>query len=307
MQRSSFRQTFFYESGQALVLVLLSLSVVLTIVLFILSRSITDISISTEQADSVRAFSAAEAGIERALITGSGYSDVSIGNASYSVDVSDYSEGQNTFNYPSKLLSGNSMTNWFVSHNALGNMFCGAGYPCFTGNTLKVCWGNEGTSKSTATTPAIEISVYYENPVGSLANVKLARAVYDPNDARRASNSFAMPDPGICQIGGVNYAFQKTLYFSDLNIPSTTYNTQNGLLFAKVRMLYNNTGIGHIVGTSVAFAGNTTLPSQGLEIISTGSSGATGSESNRRVNVFRGWSEFPFSGLSIFSPYGLVK
>ncbi len=307
MQRSSFKQTFFYESGQALVLVLLSLSVVLTIVLFILSRSITDISISTEQADSVRAFSAAEAGIERALITGSSYNDVSIGNASYSVNVSDYSEGQTTFNYPSKLLSGNSMTNWFVSHNTLGNIICGAGYPCFTGNTLKVCWGNEGTSKSTATTPAIEISVYYEDPVGSLANVKLARAVYDPNDARRASNSFAMPDPvGTCQIGGVNHAFQKTITMSGLGIPASSYTVANGLLFAKVRILYN-TDASHIVGTSVAFAGNTTLPSQGLEIISTGSSGVAGSESNRRVNVFQSWAEFPFSGLSVFSPYGLVK
>ncbi len=45
-------------------LVLLSMSVVLTLVLFILSRSITDIAVTTSQEEAVRAFSAAEAGVD---------------------------------------------------------------------------------------------------------------------------------------------------------------------------------------------------------------------------------------------------
>ena len=38
-----------HNAGQALVLVLLSLAVVLTLVLFILSRTITDIAVSTSE------------------------------------------------------------------------------------------------------------------------------------------------------------------------------------------------------------------------------------------------------------------
>ncbi len=289
------------ESGQALVLVLLSLSVVLTIVLFVLSRSVTDISTSTEQADSVRAFSAAEAGIERALITGSGSSE-NFEDASYSVSVSDYSKGARSFNYPAPLLSGETMTNWFVSHDPnTGKITCDPPFPCFKGDTLKVCWGNPGSTEI----PAVEVSVYYKTDPKDLKTVQIARAAYDPTVIRAASNSFSSPVDGTCQIGGVTYAFQKTITMSGLGIPAGSYNVANGLLFAKIRMLYN-TGSGHVIGTDVNFAsnGNSTLPSQGLDIVSTGTSGTSGNLSNRRVSVFRGWPEFPFSGLAVFYPYG---
>ena len=50
------------ESGQALLLVLLGMAVVLTIVLSILSRSVTDIAVTSREEEALRAFSAAEAG-----------------------------------------------------------------------------------------------------------------------------------------------------------------------------------------------------------------------------------------------------
>ena len=59
------------EKGQALILVLLSLAVVLTVVLSVFSRSITDVSISSKENDAMRAFSAAEAGVEQVLVVGS--------------------------------------------------------------------------------------------------------------------------------------------------------------------------------------------------------------------------------------------
>lgn len=296
-----------FESGQAIVLVLLSLSVVLTIVMFVLSRSVTDIAVSTEQGDSIRAFSAAEAGVENALITGAGSSgSVQIGDASYKVDVVNFSEGSYSFNYPVPMLSGDTMTNWFVAHDADGNIVCGAGLPCFTGNTLKVCWGNSGTPANGSSTPAVEISVYYEATPGVLSTIRVARATVDPNVTRSGSNYFGLADAGGCQINGVNYAFQKTITMSGLGIPAESYNTQNGLIFAKIRMLYN-TNTGHIIGTNVDFPGNSTLPSQGLNIVSTGTAGTEGSSSNRKVSVFRGWPEFPLSGLAIFYPYGISK
>jgi Tfp pilus assembly protein PilX len=55
------------EKGQALLLVVLMLSVVLVVVLSYVSRSITDVSISTYQEESVGALAVAEAGIESDL------------------------------------------------------------------------------------------------------------------------------------------------------------------------------------------------------------------------------------------------
>ena len=58
------------QRGQTLLIVLLLLAVVLTIALSIASRSITDINVSIKEEEAARAFSAAEAGIEQALIGG---------------------------------------------------------------------------------------------------------------------------------------------------------------------------------------------------------------------------------------------
>lgn len=295
------------ESGQALVMVLLSLAVVLTLVLFILSRSITDVAVSSGQAESVRAFSAAEAGIEKALVIGTGSTSTSIGDASYSSTVSDFAKASYDFNYPAPLLSGDTMTTWFVAHDSDGNMICDSnlGYPCFTGNILRICWGNAGTSADTTTTPALELSVYYESTPGDIATVKIARAAFDPNSGRTTSNSFAAPDGGICQIEGTNFAFQKNITFSSLGIPSDSYQVQNGLIFARVRLFYN-TDVAHAVGTSVN-GSSSTLPSQGINVVSTGTAGQGTAQSNRRVSVFQGWPEFTFGGNSLFSASAITK
>lgn len=290
-----------YNSGQALILVLLSLSVVLTIVLYVLSRSITDITTSTEQVDSVRAFSAAEAGVENALITGAGTSGtVAIGNATYSVDVTN--SASSYFNYPIQMSSGDVTTVWFVSHKSDGSMTCDSDYPaCYTGNELKVCWGNQGTSPSFDTTPAVEVSVYYETTPGDLSTVRIARATFDPNTTRTSINHFGSASAGPCTIGGTTYAFENTITLSDLG--GVGFNN-NGLLFAKVRMLYNESEA-HSIGYSVSSG---TLPPQGIEIDSVGNSGDTGSQSTRRIKVFQGWPEFPLIGSSIYTPaVGLTK
>lgn len=303
MKRDIFGRTY-SQSGQALVLVLLSLSVVLTIVLFILSRSVTDITTSTVQSDSVRAFSAAEAGVERALVAGGTFTG-SIGGASYTVSASS-ATGGTFFNYPITLMSGENSTLWFVSHDSNGNIVCSAGSPCFTGNLLKVCWGNPGTSSSVSTTPALEVSIYFENTPGDLSTIRIGRKIYDPNSTRILSNAFTAPDSGNCQINGMNYSFQKLITLSDLGIPVGSSSIQNGLIFAKMRMIYN-TDAGHLIGADANLAGDTLLPSQGINIVSTGVSGVGGDASNRRVNVFKGWAEFPFAGVAIFYPSGIVK
>lgn len=294
-----------YQRGQALVLVLLSLAVVLTIVLFILSRSITDVAVSSRSEEAVRAFSAAEAGVENALVVGTSSGLTTIGNATFNANVSNVSEGSNNFNYPVPINSGEATTLWFVAHDEANNdsLICNAQKPCFTGKQLKICWGNTGTGGSSSTTPAVELSVFYETTPGDPATTRIARAVYDPNSGRLASNSFSSPDGGTCTIGDVSYAFQKTIDLSTLGVPAGSYGSQNGLQFARVRMFYN-TDTSHAVGFDVNFAGNLLLPSQGSQIDSTGTAG----QSNRRISVFQGWPEAPaiFEG-AVFSSFGLVK
>lgn len=293
------------ESGQALVLVLLSLAVVLTIVLFILSRSVTDIAISSRTQEAVRAFSAAEAGVEKALVIGQSSGLTTIGSAMYNANVSSVANGASNFIFPIQLNSGDASTLWFVGHDLANNdaLICSLANPCFTGKSLKVCWGNSGTSASSPTTPAAEVSVFYDKTPGDLSTIQIARAVFDPNSGRTSSNNFAAPDAGTCTIGSQSYQFQKTIDLSTLGIPAGSYGTQNGLQFARIKLLYN-ADAAHSIGFDVNFAGNSILPSQGEQIDSTGTAG----ESNRRLSVFQGWPEAPsvFESV-IFSPTGLSK
>ena len=269
------------NSGQALVLVLLSLSVVLTLILYLLSRSITDVAVSSRQEESVRAFSAAEAGVERALVTGADNSDLNIG---YTAKVTGYAENSAEYIYPTPLASGDWATIWFIGHDAIGN-FTSTG--AFTGNQMKICWGNDGSN------PAIEVTVYYAT---SSTTVQIARAAFDPDFLTRSpSNSFDPPEDGTCNIAGTVFDSQADIVFSSFLPPITN---RTGLLFAKIKMFYNDTP--QRIGVKVSGG---TLPSQGQDISSTGTAG----ESNRRISVFRGWPEFPFASDALFSPNAITQ
>lgn len=292
------------SKGQALVLVLLSLAVVLTLVLFILARSVTDISISSKNEESVRAFSAAEAGVEKALIIGTTTGSFNSNTASYTANVTSAAAGAKTFVYPIELNSGDAMTLWFVSHDEDGNLVCDSNNPCFSGNTIRVCWGKSGTPSSSSTTPALELSFYYLGTSGDYSTTKIARAVYDPYSSRALSgygsdlaNNFSSPDSGTCDIDGSSFQFQKTLTLTDFGINTAT------LQFMKARIFYNS-DTSQSIGFDVDFSGNTTFPSQGITIDSTGVAGS----SNRRLNVFQSWPELPtVFDYSIYSSSGLTK
>lgn len=299
------------QNGQALVLVLLSLAVVLTLVLFILSRSITDIAISSRQEESARAFSAAEAGIEKSLVIGKGINQ-DFQDAKYISSVSDYADGIQDYIYPINMASGDSFTTWFSAHDTDGNLLCDATHPCFystslgSANFIKVCWGKPETLSENLIIPAIELIFFYEDTPGDVSTVKIARAAFDPNSSRTTENAFTSSDLGSCTISGNQYAFQKTLTFNDLVIAPGSFQShqsQGGLQFMRARMFYNS-DTSHPIGVTVNFAGNSVLPSQGQSVVSTGVSGG----SNRRLEVFQGWPEPPsVFDYSVYSSAGLTK
>lgn len=306
------------DSGQALLLVLLAMAVVLTVVLSVVARSITDLNVTSKEEESLRAFSAAEAGVEQALITGSDVtisSGAALGNASVNAKVTGSTTTTRRFANPNALSSGESGTIWFVNHDVNGNSICNAagGFPCFTGSNINICWGSVGTSAASLTTPAIEVSIFYESTPGDKSTTKVARATFDPYSTRRTSgvngdspNSFSQPTGGsdCTTIGESKYAFSTNLAFGTpgLGIPAGSYGTPNGLQFARIRMFYN-TDVTHEFGVTVDNA-QPVLPPQGIKIESTGTSGV----SNRKVEVFQGYGEPPpIFDAAIFSGSGILK
>lgn len=294
------------DSGQALLIVIVTLAAVITVALSVVARSVTDLRNVGKEEESLRSFSAAEAGIEKALITANLGQTVTITdggtleNATFVAQVSDFAQGASQFSHPKEMLSGESATVWFIAHDQNGDLTCGIPtQPCFTGNRMRICWGLSGTNGSVATTPAMEVSVTYDPDAnGNWDDIQIARAAYDPNSGRRGSNFFASPDSGTCTIGNKTYQFQKNIQFnSDLGINNT-----GGLLVARIRMLYNTT-TAQPIGIDVNGSGSL-LPGQGKRVESVGRSG----ESSRKVEAYTLFPDLPsIFDSAIFSPIGITK
>jgi hypothetical protein len=315
------------ENGQALLLILLVMSVVLTVVLSIVARSVTDVGISKSQDSSIRAFSAAEAGIERAIIgnvvSGTTY-DLTESGASFTPVIATMRSTQNPdgtwgFNYPSNLSAGESATFWFVSHTVDANgeekITCQGGLPCYKpADWVSICWGENLTPQDNVTTPAIEVEFYYDSNVpyrwdvsNDFSGIRVARATSDPYSIRRTNNGFSTITPNGCNMLGKTYAFRRRIYLipgggandEKLEIPNWSSLTNGALIMVRVRMLYN-TDKAHPVG--IITQANT--PAQGVLIESTGVS----LDSYRKLSVFQGYAEPPFAfDSTIFSGGGISK
>jgi hypothetical protein len=307
-------QTSKNSSGQAVLLVLLGMAVVLTVVLSVVSRSVVDISITTRDEDSARAFSAAEAGIEN-LIIGNSATPVQLGSgASYKSNISSYGESKNYFNFGDieKFYSGETATVWFVSHDDSNppKLVCGDS-PCFSGNSLKVCWGNDGSTVADLgeQTPAIEVSLYYDsNPPKAISltpdysGVAVSRSAFDPNTSRGWTNNFSTASVGSCSLDDKTYPFYADidLISVDRNLPANCAGTAGCLLFARIKFFYN-TQTAHELGVGVSGG---TLPSQGELLSSLGSSG----DASRRIdaiNLYKSPLDIFESG--VFSGDSLIK
>jgi len=290
-----------YQSGQALLVVVLIMAVALVVVLSIASRSTTDISKTTYDENALRAFSAAEAGIEDALLKNSGAGATSTVNIDTNANVSYTSvvapaTTTDTFNHPGPIVSGQSRTFWFVSHGGDGSLTCSGGLPCTRANQMEVCWGASGTADNTPQTPAIELTMYYDDSVGKLStaspnnyqSVKTYRFAYDPQAGRRGSNSFSSTS-GSCSFNPGSYAFSTGTINLNSYLPASCPTTAGGgcLVMLKVRALYN-TATAQSVGLYVHnTSGAAVLPAQGTQVDSTGTAG----DSTRKVSVFRSYAE----------------
>ncbi len=262
---SAFPRNKFFSSGQALLFVLLGMAVVLTVVISVVSTSIVDVSVTETEEESFKAFSAAEAGIENFLSSGITSGGLSESGASFNVESSDLASGNVIdFGDIGSYRAGDVATVWFVSHqdDESFNMTCSGGKPCFNGSVFDLCWGSDPNDK-----PAVELLVFYGNRSqvfsGNFSSVRVKRYVFDPVAGR---------SEGFASVGGGCLGYNHSASISDL--PS-------GLLFARVRFLYNT------APQSFAVQAASMFPSQGRIISSLGTAG----QASRRVEMIEMYRE----------------
>lgn len=156
------------SSGQVALIVLLIMVVILTIGLSLASRSITDIRISQDEKEALRAFSAAEAGIEEALRQDlSVWSGGAVSVGSLKADVTVAETGERT-------------TQTIEEGGTMSILLEGASSPP---TSLRINWIDTTKSNETSDYASIEVIVYKQ----SGSNYTFRRFAYN---AQHRNNGF---------------------------------------------------------------------------------------------------------------------
>lgn len=298
------------SAGQAIIFALLLTAVVITVGLAVVSQSIVDIKTSTQSQETVKAFTAAEAGIEQAL----GQALVSpvtrtlvlpktyVGNAYFNASVNTLGLGQSQYIFPRSMVSGDAQTLWLVSHKTDGGLGCGDSLPCvtFTGiPTFDVYFGNYPASSPT---PALVIDVYYKADHSSqgYGDVKIVRTAYDPDSVRQQSDNFTPLVGGQYNFLNNSFAYKTTVNLSSLGIGPSVYGQANGLQIIRARILYATAA----QPVAFDFASNLAagLPSQGYQPQSVGT--VTNSSSIKLSSVYPWPDSFAMFDHAIFAGSG---
>lgn len=255
-----------YQSGQAVLIIIVGMMIALTVGLSVATRSIINLQTTTEEDQSQRAFSAAEAGVEQALQNNENISDISLENNATikQVTVNTIEQNNLLLNNGTPVLRNEPIDIWLSDY---------PDYSSPRSGVLNIYWGT-ATDCNEAALEIITITG------ATPQSATTSRTVLDPCAARRGTNNFTSPSAG-ATAGGT--ALQ---YGASLSVTS-------GLL-VRVIPLYQNTTIG------VVSSGGLVLPSQGAQIESTGQAGQT----QRKITVYRGFPKIPyeFFPLAMFSP-----
>lgn len=246
------------QKGQALLIVVLVMVVALTVGLSVVSKSITNLRTSTEEANSQKALSAAEAGIEQSIKNNAPIAQGSFGNSTtYSTNITQVLGTSFLVNGGNPVIQDAGADLWLSDYSEnQANLYNNP----WSGN-LTIKWGTSSDSCSNA---AIEVVVI----TGSKAAPQVKRYTFDPCATRASVNRFSFAPLVSGSISGKNFYYESTI------------NISSGLI-GKIIPLYTNTPVGVI--------GSVALPLQGSTITAVGKSGGT----ERKVNVFQGYPEIP--------------
>lgn len=286
--------------GQIVIILLLVVVVSLTIGLSVVGRSMSEISTATKTEESSRAFSAAEAGIEKALRESPGIGGGTIGNLRVE-NLTNQSQAQVDWN--ASLPKSNKALEYppfgkeaFAQFWLANPQTLAASY---NQNSFELYFGDPAQDYVTApdNKPAVEVNVVYKE--GS--EYKSYRAFYDSKSDRRSGNSF-----GECTLspsavetndfGAANRSFYCKATVSGYgSVTPARYP-----ILVRIRILYTNTS--HPVALKPA--GTASLPPQARIFKSTGTSGNI----QRTLELFQQKSVMPnLFDYALFSAGQLEK
>lgn len=219
------------NSGQALLIILLIMAVILTISLAVVSRSITDLKVSRQEEESARVFSVAETGIEQAMLNPAVGLNDTINGVNYQVTCSP--EGnQRSFDFGgAKFAQGAIQTLWLVGHTGEDP---DPSVTPYTGSNLALFWGNQGQAND-ATAPALEATLYYRD--GGV--FKVARYAFDAT----SRGGFASASYDSSRL----YPFQATINSLPGGVPYAL----------RLKLIYN------VAEVALKVEGNAVFPAQG--------------------------------------------
>lgn len=252
--------------GQMLLIVVLVMVVVLTVALSAATRTITNLRVSSDEESSERAFSAAEAGLERAL-GGNQSTTGTFDNAStYTTTVIQETGRELLLNNNVTVLKDDSEDVWLATYPTFATPYTG-NLTIHWGSANDVCSPNEAEN----TMAALDIAVIS----GNIANPTITHYPVDPCPQRRIANNFSPVSLGAGTVKDKSFPYR------------TTIAVNSGLL-ARVRPLYAPTTIG-VNGCNSGGANCIDLPSQGTIIESLGVS----ENAQRKIVTFRSYPRIP--------------
>lgn len=282
------------EKGQVVIVLLLVMLVALSVGLVITQRSINDVTTSTQTEQFSRAFSAAEAGIEKVLNQNSTItlSEEQLGNQSSAEAkvTSCLPRSGQALEYP-PISKETTAQFWLANPNVSG--CTGSAY---NGNLVTLYFGNSNLQNNSTEIPAVEVAlVRFDGTTYSTQ-----RRYIDPVPSRRNNNGF---EPLNCN--GNTGAINTTSSTDDLILDRSfkckvTIDTRGTApIMLRVRIIYSD------ISQQVALAPQLgkSLPPQAAYYTSTGTSGL----SQKTIQVFKLYYVTPvFFDYSIFAT-GQVK
>lgn len=246
------------QRGQALLVVVLIMVVSLTVGLAVVSRTIVNLKNSTEEENSQRAFSAAEAGVERLLKSQGqeGITNIDLSNQSRIEEANIQPVNGTSFlaNGGNNISQDDGLDVWLSTYSSDPSLI----YSNPWSGNLNIYWGSPSDSCAPpSTAAALEVIVI----TGPKNNPQSTRYAFDPCSR---GNNFNTAFAG-GQVLGKTFSY------------SATINNINSGLLARIVPVY--------AGTPIAITGSVALPNQGFIITSVGSSGDT----SRKINYFKGY------------------
>lgn len=299
------------QSGQTILILILVMTVALSIGLSIVQKSLVDVSTASKVEQSSRAFSAAEAGIEKALggaancqncqtftDTRSEITEITggiglipkvpiTGGASIGQDPQ-----QAALEFPPLAKEDVSQV-WLADYTSTDNP-----PPAFyTQNSLDIYWGTSGIT-DLANKPAIEVKViYYASGIYQTKSFYL-----DSNSSRAATNGFTDASSNCSD----SLSFITTTSGSNRQFycKSTITGLNPILMLMRIRLLYSSTSQPFAVQAVDTCGKECSIPPQARRITATGASG----ETQRKVNVFQLNKVVPsYFDYAIFSAGDITK